>query len=222
MGSFEKLGILVIVVIIVMILVVAIYQWGGTEFELAPEALRVPYAGSALVEDTNRATETDLDELINAERRRRGGSGRAAGEAGEQEAGGAGKPVESRRGVPEVYRVQRNDSAWKLVRRWGLKDSFIQRIAAANPKVRIRLLQVGQLLVIPNPESYFRGSSRSKAEPRAKGGHRTYRVKEGDSYWTIAKHQLGDATRGNEIQSLNPRVRAKRMRPGMVLKIPLK
>ena len=50
MGSFEKLGILVIVIIIVMILVVAIYQWGGAEFELAPEALRVPYTGPALVE----------------------------------------------------------------------------------------------------------------------------------------------------------------------------
>ena len=31
MGSFEKLGILVIVVIIVMILAVAIYQWGGAD-----------------------------------------------------------------------------------------------------------------------------------------------------------------------------------------------
>jgi len=222
MGSFEKLGILVIVIIIVMILVVAIYQWGGAEFELAPEALRVPYAGPALVDNPNRPSESDLDDLIDAERRRRGGSDRAAGGAGDQEAGGAKTPAKSRRGVPEVYRVQRNDSAWKLVRRWGLKDSFIQRIAAANPKVRIRLLQVGQLLVIPNPKGHFRGSSKSKAEPRAKGGYRTYRVKEGDSFWTIAKHQLGDALRGDEIQRLNPRVSAKRMRPGMVLKIPLK
>ena len=161
MGSFEKLGILVIVIIIVMILVVAIYQWGGAEFELAPEALRVPYTGPALVEGANRPTETDLEELINAERRRRGELGRRAGETESEE---TKEPAKSRRGVPEVYRVQRNDSAWKLCRRWGLKDSFIQRIAAANPKVRIRLLQVGQLLVIPNPDGYFRGSSRSKSE----------------------------------------------------------
>ena len=33
MGTFEKLGILVIVVIIVMILAVAIYQWGGAATE---------------------------------------------------------------------------------------------------------------------------------------------------------------------------------------------
>ncbi|MEE8106447.1 MAG: LysM peptidoglycan-binding domain-containing protein [Planctomycetota bacterium] len=218
MGSFEKLGILVIVIIIVMILVVAIYQWGGAEFELAPEALRVPYTGPALVEGMNRPTETDLEGLINAERRRRGELGRDAGETASEDE----ESARSRRGVPEVYRVQRNDSAWKLCRRWGLKDSFIQRIAAANPKVRIRLLQVGQLLVIPNPDGYFRGSSRSKSKPRAKTGHRTYRVKEGDSFWTIAKHQLGDAMRGNEIQNLNPRVSPKRMRPGMVLKIPLR
>ena len=34
MGTFEKLGILVIVVIIVMIMAVAIYQWGGPESQL--------------------------------------------------------------------------------------------------------------------------------------------------------------------------------------------
>ena len=40
MGSFEKLGILVIVVIIVMILAVAIYQWGGAGVQPAMNVAR--------------------------------------------------------------------------------------------------------------------------------------------------------------------------------------
>ena len=46
MGSFEKLGILVIVIIIVMILAVAIHQWGGAPGDLEP--LR-PHAAKKII-----------------------------------------------------------------------------------------------------------------------------------------------------------------------------
>ncbi len=205
MGSFEKLGILVIVIIIVMILVVAVYQWGGADFDTAPEALRVaPYTPPV---EIDLPRERDLDELIAEER--------DPPSAARTESESAPKPVRKtdRRGVPVQYIVRRNDSVWKLVRRWGLRDAFIERIRKENSLSRAKLarLQVGQKLSIPDPRSYFRGAK-----------YRTYVVREGDSLSTLALSHLGSSRRWPEIKRLNPGVDPKRLRPGMELKFPTK
>ena len=207
MGSFEKLGILVIVIIIVMILVVAVYQWGGADFETAPEALRVaPYTPPV---EIDRPHERDFDDLIEEER-----APPISGAEREAEQEPAPKPVKTdRRGVPVQYIVRRNDSVWKLVRRWGLRDAFIECIRKENKLSHARLarLQVGQKLSIPDPRSYFRGAK-----------YRTYVVREGDSYSTLAQSHLGSSRRWPEIKRLNPGIDPKRLRPGMKLKFPTK
>ena len=205
MGSFEKLGILVIVIIIVMILVVAVYQWGGADFETAPDALRVaPYTPPV---EIDLPRERDLDELIAEER--------DPPSAARTESESAPKPVRKtgRRGVPVQYIVRRNDSVWKLVRRWGLRDAFIERIRKENglSQAKLARLQVGQKLSIPDPRSYFRGAK-----------YRTYVVREGDSFSTLAQSHLGSSRRWPEIKRLNPGIDPKRLRPGMKLKFPTK
>ncbi len=209
MGSFEKLGILVIVIIIVMILVVAVYQWGGADFDTAPEALRVaPYTPPV---EIDLPYERDLDDLI-AEETARPPIHTAETKSGREP---APKPVEKtgRRGVPVQYVVRRNDSVWKLVRRWGLRDAFIECIRKENglSQAKLARLQVGQKLSIPNPQSYFRGAK-----------YRTYVVREGDSLSTLALSHLGSSRRWPEIQRLNPGLDPRRLRPGMELKFPTK
>ena len=49
---------------------------------------------------------------------------------------------------------------------------------------------------------------------------RTYTVKDGDSLWSIAKSQLGDARKANEIARLNGLSSADTIRVGMKLKVP--
>ena len=207
MGSFEKLGILVIVIIIVMILVVAVYQWGGADFETAPDALRVaPYTPPV---EIDLPRERDLDELIAEE------TDPPSTHAARTESESAPKPVRKtdRRGVPVQYIVRRNDSVWKLVRRWGLRDAFIERIRKENglSQAKLARLQVGQKLSIPSPQSYFRGAK-----------YRTYVIREGDSLSTLALSHLGSSRRWPEIQRLNPGLDPRRLRPGMELKFPTK
>lgn len=51
-------------------------------------------------------------------------------------------------------------------------------------------------------------------------GQRTYIVKDGDSFYTIARDQLGDANLYQAIQQANPLVDPRRIRPGMEIKLP--
>ncbi|MEM8873311.1 MAG: LysM domain-containing protein [Planctomycetota bacterium] len=51
-------------------------------------------------------------------------------------------------------------------------------------------------------------------------GPRTYIVKQGDSFYTIARDQLGDANLYRAIEQANPLVDPRRIRPGMEIKLP--
>ncbi|HLL88646.1 MAG TPA: LysM domain-containing protein, partial [Tepidisphaeraceae bacterium] len=57
-----------------------------------------------------------------------------------------------------------------------------------------------------------------RAAPAAAG--RTYTVKDGESYWTIAASQYGSGSYVGHLQRANPLVEPKRLRPGMVINLP--
>ncbi|MFQ5844914.1 MAG: LysM peptidoglycan-binding domain-containing protein [Planctomycetota bacterium] len=215
MGTFEKLGILVIVVIIVMIMAVAIYQWGGAgeeaEFGPVPVTTVDPDAAPPFVRDYVAPA----------------GAGDPAPGApkplaipgGAAEAGPAGPAGSRRRGVPAVYEVQPGDILWKVVfQRWRLQESFLARIQKANPGVNLASLRPGMRLRIPDPEGFFR-STKPGGTPRA-ASYRTYRVQEGDDLWTISRKHLGSALRYKQILSLNPGLSPLRLRPGQVIRLP--
>ena len=219
MGTFEKLGILVIVVIIVMIMAVAIYQWGGPESQLdfgaftavspaaaaeqdpplevdyLPDAGREPAAGPAAVPDSLRIP-----------------NGRRSVEAPEH------MPAPDRRGIPEIYVVKKGDILWKVVvQKWGLSERFLSEVKQANPKVRLARVKPGMRLRIPDPTAYFRG-----AAPAVRTSYRTYRVQEGDDLWHISRKHLGSAMRYKEIVRLNPGIKPKRLRAGQMLRLPVR
>ncbi len=200
MGTFEKLGILVIVVIIVMILAVAIYQWGG--------------AGSptpaTVVETPGGLTIRDLVDLT-----------REAEDAGDAKpVPVASDPASWPGGIPKVHRIARDDKVWVLVvKRWGLKESFIQAIEANNPKIDFKRLKLGTELVVPDPAKYVRTSAEKQA-PKKPTGARLYEVKGGDTLESIAFYHLGAKTRWPDILSMNPGLEPKRLFEGQEIYLP--
>jgi LysM repeat protein len=199
MGTFEKLGILVIVVIIVMILAVAIYQWGGAG---APETT---------VEVQGGLTVKALEDL------------REGGKKTDPIPGPPPPVATWPGGIPKSYRISRDDKVWDLVvKKWGLKESFVDAIKSANPKVNFKTLRPGQELVIPDPSGHTRASGEKPAPPPKPSGARTYEVQDGDTLESIAYRHLGAKTRWRDIETLNPGLDVKRLREGQEIYLPLK
>ena len=198
MGTFEKLGILVIVVIIVMILAVAIYQWGGATPEPATQTPDLPYP----------LTIRTLGELEGLD------------EDGVEP--DAPDVATWPGGIPKTWVIQRNDKVWVLVvKRWKLKDSFIAAITAANPAADMKRLRPGQKLTIPDPSPYVRkvGAGRAPTGPRATT---RYEVQIGDNLESIAYRHLGARKRWKEIEALNPGLIPNRLKVGQEIYLPLK
>ena len=219
MGSFEKLGILVIVVIIVMILAVAIYQWGGTEVSPAGAG-----GGSELrifppVDDggANRKSAGDgvreVDFLDKAEAQH-GGKAALADATRNSWAGG----------IPKFHRVRSGDVVWKLVvRKWRLKESFSNAITRANPDMNMKLLRPGDVIRIPDPSAYRVAPRRKQPARRAdRSKLRVYEVQEGDSLGSIAQQHLGRASRFVEIVELNDGIKPRNLAPGQKIYLPRK
>jgi phage tail protein X len=201
MGTFEKLGILVIVVIIVMILAVAIYQWGGAA---GPPATVVESP------ELTVTTRDYLDQVIGADR-----------EAPPNDAAGSQDAWPG--GIPKRYRIQRDDKVWLLVvKTWGLKESFVNAIEKENPKVNFARLRPGQELLIPDPSAYVRASADNKPAPRRSSETRRYEVQTGDTLESIAYRYLGAKSRWADIVSLNPGLEPKRLFEGQEIHLPLK
>jgi nucleoid-associated protein YgaU len=205
MGTFEKLGILVIVVIIVMILAVAIYQWGGNE------------ADSPLALDTGGVpglTVRDIDEI-------EGPADSEGGEVADDETGGEATADEETwpGGVPRVHTLRKNDNLWVLVfSKWRLQDSFIKEIVRANPGLNPKRLRPGRKIAIPNPSGFFRGK---RGEATSRGETQVvYEVQIGDTLESIARMHLGRKSRWHEIADLNPGLRPERLRPGQKILLP--
>ena len=197
MGSFEKLGILVIVVIIVMILAVAIYQWGGAGGEeVGPEG----YAAPPL---------KVVDYISDQEKRAKAEADRAA-------------PDTWPGGIPRRHVIRKGDKVWKLVvRSWQLKESFIAAIESANPRFDLKRLQVGATLTVPDPRHYRRTAG-ERGKTRKPSLSRRYEVQIGDTLETIARDHLGSKARWPEIVACNEGLNPRRLMPGREIRLPLK
>ena len=223
MGSFEKLGILVIVVIIVMILAVAIYQWGGTGVSGMMHAALEGDGVALHVASGPEEPEVEVVDYLPEDHNRRRGpvTPEPLAIGGGTDATSANWPG----GVPREYVVARGDILWNVVvKRWKLKETFCDAIARANPKVNMRRMRVGQRLEIPNPAAFSRGKPAAKPAvapgKRPAGNYRIYEIQEGDRLETIARAHLGKRSRWREIVELNPGLSPKRIRAGQKIRLP--
>ncbi len=92
-----------------------------------------------------------------------------------------------------------------------------KKIAEAN-KVDANDLKAGQKLTIPAIEA---PAAIASATPELVGGERSYTVLKNDSYYSIAKKELGSAARWKELEKLN-HIPAEELRVGKVIKLPAK
>jgi LysM repeat protein len=203
MGTFEKLGILVIVVIIVMILAVAIYQWGGAAGP-PPAVVAAP--------ELQVTTRDYLDGVIGPESQQPLAT--QVTETAEVWPGG----------IPKRYRVERDDKVWLLVvKKWRLKEGFVDAVESANPKVNFARLKPGQELLIPDPSKYVRTPAGQQPAPtRESSRTRRYEVQTGDTLESIAYRYLGAKSRWADIVSLNPGLEPKRLFEGQEIYLPVK
>lgn len=104
-----------------------------------------------------------------------------------------------------TYKVQANDSLWKVAKKHGLG---VEDLAKANGMKPNAPLKIGQKLIIPGK------SPKAGAAP---SGTRMYTVKAGDSLGTIARKQ---GTTVGDLRSLNPEIRNDTVRAGQELVLP--
>jgi nucleoid-associated protein YgaU len=93
-----------------------------------------------------------------------------------------------------------------------------KKIAEAN-KLDPSELKVGQKITIPVVEKSATTSTGTPVE--LAGGESSYTLKKGDSYYSIAKQELGNAARWKEIEKLNG-IPAEELRSGKTIKLPAK
>ena len=117
------------------------------------------------------------------------------------------------------YVVKRGDTLQTIsLEHYGTHHRW-RTIADAN-QVDPMSLRVGDTLTIPPVRGAVAGTNSRPAattttEPIVGG----YRVKRGDSYYTIARDQLGDASRWQEVQAAND-IDPRELRPGMTIRLP--
>lgn len=105
-----------------------------------------------------------------------------------------------------VYIVQKGDTLSKIAAKYG---TTYQKLAEYNGITNPSVITVGQKIKIPGV-----GAQGSSGNPE-----KTYKVKGGDSLWTIAAKELGNGNRYKEIKSLNG-LKNDTIYPGQVLKLP--
>jgi nucleoid-associated protein YgaU len=114
---------------------------------------------------------------------------------------------------PRDYTIRKGDTPSGIAARELGSSGRVSEILALNPGLDPKRLQIGQVLKLPAA-----GAAVPAAAASTTG--RTYAVKAGDSFWSIAQSQLGDGSRHAEIAALNPGVDPMRLAAGTTLKLP--
>lgn len=129
----------------------------------------------------------------------------------------------------ETHKVQTGDSLTSLAQTYYGDTKYAKILADANPKLADpNRLNVGALINIPalpaNADALLNANSTpGTAEKPDPSGKRTYTVKSGDSFYSIAKSQLGNASRWKELLALNNSIvngDPTSLRPGQRLVLP--
>ena len=104
-----------------------------------------------------------------------------------------------------TYTVKAGDSWWKIAAEQLGNGNRYNELAAHNGKKPTDTIYAGQVLKLPG---------------KAAATEKTYTVKPGDSWWSIAASQLGDGGRYTELAVHNGKTAASVIHPGDVIKLP--
>lgn len=103
------------------------------------------------------------------------------------------------------------------------KKSLGAKLAEFNG-MRAESLQIGDTIRVPDlaqldPALVAAAVPVETTVPVAPPVDRTYKVREGDTYYKIALRELGSSSRFAEIERLN-NIKASKLRPGMTIRLP--
>ena len=158
----------------------------------------------------------------------------AAGKIDSQPSTLRDKLRESARGaLPDTYTIQAGDTLGHIAQRLYGRAGEHAAIAAANPGIDPRGLQVGQVIRLPRRaqtrQVVMRGDAPAVAERatadgarRVEDGSRRVEVRAGDSLYRIAEREYGNGGRWRVIYQANRDVidEPSMLQPGMKLMIP--
>lgn len=128
----------------------------------------------------------------------------------------------------ETHRVQPGDSFAALAQTYYGNAKYAKFLADSNPGVSdpTRLALGSTVKIPPLPadiDTRMANAAPANTRPSAPTGKRTYKVKSGDSFYRIAKEQLGDAERWHELLALNKTLvhgDPTALQPGQTLVLP--
>lgn len=118
------------------------------------------------------------------------------------------------------YIVQRGDKLWNLAAKYlgagGRYTEIMEINGLTTPKIK-----AGDRIFIPGtpPEAGAQTVKEAETEKVATDTRATYTVQRGDTIWAIARDQLGDYRRFEEIKTMNGLVTSV-VYPGQTLKLP--
>jgi len=128
-------------------------------------------------------------------------------------------------GLPQVYKVEENDSLWKISEKFYQSGYNWVDIAQENNLIYPDYLIVGQELNLPKvavrqPEKEVIGTEAIAAEAEQTISGEKYTVKEGDYLWKIAIRAYGDGYKWPEIAQTNNLACPDYIEVGQELKLP--
>lgn len=131
------------------------------------------------------------------------------------------KPVADVSTKPDVaatrdYTVKKNETLGHIALKQLGSTSHVKWIQTVNPGLTDRI-NIGQVIKLP-----VKKSSRSRASAVLDNSVRVYTICSGDNFSKIAKVELGDETRYQELVDLNPNVNPNALPIGKRVKLPLK
>lgn len=125
----------------------------------------------------------------------------------------------------KVHIVRPGDTLYGIAEKYYGRGELWTVIQRSNPKINPDRLLVGQKIIIPPSEDAawkFEGP-KDLPEDVDKANLKSYKVKSGESFYTIARDQLGDASRWKELFRINKssvKGNPKNLRVGQKIFIP--
>ena len=98
------------------------------------------------------------------------------------------------------YVIEEDDTFVSIAEKWFGDENKWSLIAKENPTVDPQKLKIGQKIFLPPKEA---GAAPVERQPVLAGGQTLYLVQSGDTLIAIARDELGDQTRWEEIYALN-------------------
>ena len=128
----------------------------------------------------------------------------------------------------DTHRVQPGDSLASLAQTYYGNAKYAKFLAESNPGISDPAkLALGATVKIPplpqDVDTRMAKAAPAKAPAAAATGKKTYKVKSGDSFYKIAKEQLGNAERWKELLDLNKTLvhsDPTQLQPGQTLALP--